>query len=294
MVYLLMAVLGLGPAIVTILRNRARAELISVYLVAWGLVSIAEWLAHSMFTLYRYRTGLSVDPYYDTAWGIFLGEFIFLPALNVILVGYFRPWLAVAIGTALVTGMEMVFLALGLFIHTGWRLWHTIVTFPLYFGAVSLYWHWAKKTGMKESRLRAVARYGAMWGGVTTMSLVVWATRVTTTDVRLLPTADANGSMVRLFMHGIGIGLGFWALRPEAWPERWGRVALTIAAMIVVTDAFTGFGLLYFLRPFSGVMDAGAIGVITVLVGVVMDWVRGLAKGAPAPRTKHWEPPDVE
>ncbi|HYF78539.1 MAG TPA: hypothetical protein VD973_15480 [Symbiobacteriaceae bacterium] len=293
MVYVLMALLGIGGAIFTVMRSRARAELLSVYLVAWGLVCIAEWLAHSMFDLYRYRTGLSLNPHYDTAWGIFLGEFIFLPALNVILVGYFRPWLAVIIGTLLVTVMEIVFVPLGLFIQTGWRLWHTIVTFPLYFGAVGLYWHWAKKTGMKDGRLLAVARYGAIVGLVTTGSLYVYATQVTETDLRLLPTAEATGSMVRLFMHGIGMWLGFWALRPEAWSERWGRIAVTIAAMIVVTDAFTGFGLLYFLRPFSGVMDAGAIGVITVLAGLIMDWVRGLAKGAPAPRAAHWEPPDV-
>jgi hypothetical protein len=278
MVYVLMALLGFGAASVTVIRSKARAELISVYLVSWGLICLAEWVAHSIFNLYRYHTGLSMNPQYDTAWGIFLGEFVFLPALSVVLVAHFRPWLGMVIGTTLVTAMEMVFAPLGLFLHTGWRLWHTIVTFPFYFGASGLYWHWARKTGLKDRRLLAAARYGGLIGVVTTMSLVVYATRVTATNVRLLATPDANGSLVRLFMHGTGMALGFWALLPERWSERWGRIALTIVGMIVITDAVTALGLLRFLRPFSGVLDAGAIGVITLLVGVVTDWVAALAR----------------
>ncbi len=293
MVYVLMALLGIGAVIFTVLRSKARAELLSVYLVAWGLVCIAEWFAHSIFNLYRYHTGLSLDRHYDTAWGIFLGEFVFLPALNVVLVAYFRPWLGVAIGTALVTALEAVYVPLGLFAHQGWQLWLTIVTFPFYFGAVSLYWHWARETGMKDRRLLAAARWGGLTGVVTTMSLVIWATRITATDVRLLPSADANGSLVRLLMHGIGIWLGFWALVPQQWSERWGRIALTIAGMVVVTDLFTGLGLLYFIRPFSGVMDAGAIGVITILVGVITDWVAALARVPHKSEVVRWEPPEV-
>ena len=282
--YLLMALLGIAAATFTVVRSNVRAELLSVYLVSWGMICLAEWIAHSIFNLYRYHTGLSPDPLYDTAWGVFLGEFVFLPALNLLLVAYFRPWLGVAVGTALVTAMEIVFVRLGLFVHTGWRLWHTVVTFPFYFGAVSLYGHWARETGMKDRRLLNAARYGGLVGMVTTMSLVVYATRITATDIRVMASPDANGSLVRLLMHGIGMGLGFWALLPQTWSERWGRIALTVAGMIVITDAFTAVGLLSFLRPFSGVLDAGAIGVITLLVGVITDWVAALAKVPREPR----------
>lgn len=293
MAYVLAALLGIGAVIFTVTRSKARAELLSVYLVSWGIVCIAEWFAHSIFNLYRYHPGLSPNPDYDTAWGVLLVEFIFLPSLNVALVAYLRPWLVVALGTALVTTMELGSIALGLFSHTGWPLWLTVAMFPVYFGAASLFWHRARESRMQDRRLLAVARYGGLVGVVTTMSLVVWATRITTTDVRLLASADANGSLVRLFMHGIGIALGFWALIPAQWSERWGRIALLIAGMIVITDACSGTGLLYFGRPFSGVLDAGAIGVITMLVGVATDWVAALAKAPQDSGPRRWELPEI-
>jgi hypothetical protein len=293
MVYVLMALLGAGGAIFTVMRSKARAELLSVHLIAWGMVCLAEWLAHSIFESYRYHTGLALDPLVDTSWGVLLGEFIFLPTLSVVLVAYFRPWIGVAVGTALVATMEAAFVPLGLFIHMGWRLWLTPATFPFYFGASRLYWHWARATRMQDRRLLAAAKYGGLVGAITTMSLVVYAARATATDVRLLPSADANGSLVRLFMHGLGMLLGFWALIPERWVERWGRIALTFAGMLVITDAFSALGWLYFVRPFSGVLDAGTIGVCTILVGVITDWVAALARAPRDSGVARWEPPEI-
>jgi hypothetical protein len=293
MVYVLMALLGAGGAIFTIMRSKARAELLSVHLVAWGMVCLAEWFAHSIFESYRYRPGLALDPHIDTSWGVFFGEFIFLPTLSVVLVAWFRPWIGVAVGTALVATMEVVFIPLGVFIHKGWPLWLTLATFPFYFGASYLYWRWARETRMQDRRVLAAAKFGALVGVVTIMSLVVYAARLTATDVQLLPSAEANGSLMRLLMHGLGILLGFWALLPQPWSERWGRLALIFAGMMVITDGFSTLGWLYFLRPFSGVLDAGAIGVCTILVGVITDWVAALA-GAPRDSgVARWEPPEI-
>lgn len=291
MVYVLMAVLGLGACAYTVARSKDRAGLLSVYLVAWGLVAMAEWWAYGVVGLYRYHTMLSPNWRHDSAWGVFLGEFVFLPSLNVVLVAYTNLWVGTAIGTAIVVALEAIYVPLGLFIYQGWLLWFTIVTFPFYFLAIHLYWRLVRRRSMRDGLLQALTRLAAMTGLVTHMSLMIWASQVTETAVRLVPTLEGNRSLMRMMVHGAGVLMGCWAASPAHWSDRWGRIALTVAGMIVINDAFHALGLLVFLRPMSGVLDAAGIGVITILVGVITDWVFHLAGVRRKRRIPAWEPP---
>lgn len=293
MVYLLMALLGLGGFGYALARGNDKAGLLSTYLVAWGLAAVAEWWAFGIFTLYRYRPGLSSDWRWDSAWGVVLAEAIFLPALNTVLAAFTNLWVGAAVGTAIVTVTEFTFVRLGLFTYQGWQLWVTVVTFPLFFLATGLYWPQVRRRGLTDPTLQAITRFSALVIVVTITSLFMWASGVTETDVRLLPTAAGNRSLMRYVVHGVGILLGYWALLPKDWADRWGRIALTVAGMIVVNDAFEGLGLLMFLRPFSGVLDAAVIGVLTILVGVITDWIFRLAEVSRGRRVPAWEPPDV-
>ncbi|MGE5675531.1 MAG: hypothetical protein ACM3XM_16915 [Mycobacterium leprae] len=296
MVYVLMALLGLGGVIFTVIRRRKandKAGLVAVYLVAWGLISAAEWFAHSIFNLYRYHTGLSLNTRYDTAWGVLLGEFTFLPSLNVLLVAYFRPWLGALVGTVIVEAMERIYIPLGLFSYNGWQWWMTPVTFPFYFGACSLYWGLVRRHGAANPILLPIARYLGLLGLTTGMSLGVWAFRLSETDLRLVDTTSGNESFSRIVVHGLGVLLGFWALFPQRWSERWGRIALVTVGQIIVTDAARAFGLLYFIRPMSGVLDAAFIGGGTILMGVIQNWIVHHAALPGERRVPAWEPPKV-
>lgn len=159
MPYLILALTVLLPALWIIIRRRD-AALLATFLVGGGLTMLADWVAHGWFSLYIYRPRLVEDAVADAMLGEFLAETLFVPSLAVLLIPHLpRVW-GVALGTALVTAVEALFLRTRLLTHHDWQFWMTAAGFAIYFWCVGAFWYKASSQGVTRGWMHLVSRLG--------------------------------------------------------------------------------------------------------------------------------------
>jgi putative effector of murein hydrolase len=144
-------------------------------------IMLADAIAHGSLQLYKYRPHLPVPEQADGPLGLLMAEFIFVPGLASCLAVVrprIRPWLVVPF-TAVVSLIEIAFVAVGHLEYDQWRTGFTAAGFPVYFAVVAWWTGHLERNGY-ENVLRAIVKVttaihlSGIWAMVSSAPLGRW------------------------------------------------------------------------------------------------------------------------
>lgn len=263
------------------------------FLTTGGATTLGDLVVTAILEMYKYKPGVLPD-YPDNYLGVLIAECLFVPAYYTFLSTFPRRYryLTYGLGVLPVLMIEVLFLALGVYIHRTWTLWLTSVLFLLYgmtaaFGANSF--ELRRYSPRHRSVLVTSTTYYLMnlWG-----LLPFGVLRLATIRMNWFESAELDHVISSLVLHAvpyttIGI-IGTWyrlTLRP------WFLGAFAV-----------GFGLwLTFLRsagiwsgrpPWNPWLAAALLSLTYAGLGWVDRWFTKRARPR-RPRIPPWVPPDT-
>lgn len=267
MVYILLTVTGLAGAAIALFKSDHRSDAAILFIVSASWVMLADWIAFGWFALYDYRPYLVANPVADGALGELLADILFVPALCVTLLRFLPGLGGIAVGTAIVTTIEALFLTMGLFHHHGWTLWHTAFGFVIYFAALDLFWHDLRGGVLPPVHLRAILRVSLIFDLIAILTLFLRANRWVVTNIQIVPSYLGNQSLGRFIFYGlVVVPPAYWAMSGE---RRWLRLAALSTGIMLLNYLLTAFGIQRFVPPWSGPVDALAQGAAVALAGLL-------------------------
>ncbi|HWI61436.1 MAG TPA: hypothetical protein VNT75_06350 [Symbiobacteriaceae bacterium] len=147
MQYIALAISAVIAAALT-WRDGSLPTKVAVFLAAGAFIDVAD-IGAILLDLYRYRPGLLPEAVADARLGALLADFLFVPVITAVGFGAVRHS-RLLVGVLLVgtvTALEHAFVRAGVFVRTGWKLWHSAVLFSL-FSAVMAWWsEWFEREG---------------------------------------------------------------------------------------------------------------------------------------------------
>ncbi|HLN65337.1 MAG TPA: hypothetical protein VK464_27765, partial [Symbiobacteriaceae bacterium] len=236
------------------------------------VVILADYIAFGFFDLYHYHPRLLADELADSALGEFLADILFVPSLTIALAAWFPRRLSLALGTFIVTALEGLFVPVGLFHQTGWRLWLTAALFPAYFYGIDLFRRRAHTKGIDTPLARGLIRSFLVVDTLAILTLYIRAQRLVMTNIHLLPTQQGNQAFGRFVTYIIPTGaLGYWALSDRQ--VRPARLAAITLGLIAFNYTVSALHFQSFRHPWSEWADALAQGGAIYLAGLGQDWL---------------------
>lgn len=283
--YVLLALLGVSSVTWTLWQRR-EAALLSTFFIAAAIIQVADWIINGSFRLYEYHPGLLRDPVGDASVGVILAEILFVGSFSVLLVAHLPAWAGVILGTATVTGLQVLFTYFGLLSLHGWTVWLNVAGFASFFWAVYVWWQAVGRQGLTGGWTQAAARAGvvATFGGI--MALAQRIGNVFQTRIYLLPTHSGNQSLGRFLWHvAVTIPLGYWILAAGR-PRRLERLVIATLISIGLNYALAALHLRSFRAPWSPTVDGLFQGVALYGACLVDDWMQAWARRPRAVRAR--------
>ena len=272
MLYLLMTLTGFSAAALAYWQSDRRRELAATFVAAAAVVILADYIAFGWFDLYHYHPHLLPDELADSALGEFLADILFVPSLTVVLEAWLPGGLALALGTFLVTALEGLFVRVGIFHQTGWRLWLTAALFPVYFYGIHLFWRRAHTNGIDTPLARGLIRSFLVLEALAVLTLYIRAQRLVHTNIHLLPTQQGNQAFGRFLTYILPTGaLGYWVLSDRQM--RLTRLAAVTLGVVVFNYTVSALHFQSFRPPWSEWIDALAQGAAIYLAGLGQDFL---------------------
>jgi len=269
MIYLLLAALGLIGAALTIAYSADRGPLVVFFVVAFAVISIADWIAYGWFDLFSYHPGLLVDPLADSSLGEFLADIFYVPCLCVVLVRYLPGLPGILTGSLTVTLLERLFLHLGVFSHHGWENWHTLAAFIVFYATIDLLWFDLRRGTIPHANLLALVRFCLVLDIVGEWGLFIRGSQLAVTRLHLGHSYAADLAIVNLLTYGlITVPLGFWALCAVG-RTRWQRIGLVALCGTLVKLVMRDLGWQQFVSPMTPVLDGLAQGAAVALAALL-------------------------
>lgn len=272
MPYILLALLGLIPAALTIVRRRGPAPL-ATFFIAAALVDLADWIAYSCLDLYEYHPHLAAYPVLDETLGVILSEFIFVGSLTVLLVEHAPGWGWALVGAAVVTALQVAFARVGLLILHAWPAWLNAAAFVVYFWLMQAYHAALQRDGLHNAWLRTIAQAGVAGTFSALYALVQKVNQAFVIYINVLPTHVRNQSLARVILHlGVIIPLGVWVLRSPPANRTW-RLAVATLVVILFNYARVALGLQRYRAPWNPVTDGLLVGLALAVAALVYTWI---------------------
>jgi hypothetical protein len=270
--YILLAMAGLIPAVWTLLRRRD-ASLVATFFVASAVIDLADWIGDSILQLYKYHPGLTPDPGTDDAFGVIMAELCFGASLALLMTAYLPGWRGLALGSAIVTGLEVVFVRYDLLEHYGWHLWFTPVGFAGYFWLIQTFRKNACRKGLSGGWTLAATRACVAWFVGEYYALTERIGKTVKMPLHVLAGQAENQSLARIIWTAlVTLPLGWWVL--SGGRER-RRERLIIATLISLGLNWLGASLQIriFRAPWGPASDAALQGLLLVVAGLIDDWI---------------------
>lgn len=148
-------------------------------------MGLGDMLAHDLLRLYEYHPGLFNTLLADGHFGLLTADLIFVPGLVSILAvvsAHKRLWVALSLA-ALVVALEAGARATGAFSYHGWRLWFSMIGFPILFAGIAGWTTLLERQGY-TGLCRAVVLFAAAtqavepWANLSTGIIGTWAIRL--------------------------------------------------------------------------------------------------------------------
>ncbi|HLN62337.1 MAG TPA: hypothetical protein VK464_12360 [Symbiobacteriaceae bacterium] len=287
MPYLLLGILGAG--ILAYAAAHVRKRPLVAALVALGAsLGVSDLVVSGLLRLYTYRPFFFAEVRPDNGLGLTLADLIFVPFTYASLLTLLpRHRVAVSVAfVVLLSGIEILFLRLGIFIHHGWRLWYT----PLLFGArfaLAAWW-----LGIFE---RSGYTQGFRWLIVTSGTTYLWFLWVALSSAvaglwniylgLLDPFRDAV--LGHSLLHAPPAILGVMACAMIGGVRKATNVGVLVAAMALYLTGLEWLGLWRDRPPWSPIASALVVGGLALVVIYLDGWMAEAAR----PRIPAWKPP---
>jgi hypothetical protein len=254
--------------------SRRSAVALALFWVAGGLIFTADYAVLDLLEMYHYRPGLLPGLVPDTVLGVFLAELAFVGGGATWLALRLPPWPGIAVGTALVLAIEVLFRRWGIFIGHAWKLWHTAVAFPAYFGLI--YWFRAKaeQEGLTGGWVRTSVRVClTLWWVHFSGMLVYWIMAGLLFQVRWLPTFQRNQALGALLTVAPFMTLAaLWAIAARG-RERTVRLLWAAAGLHLLGLFWVSVGLWRFRAPWSLGLHTAAEVATLYIAALCDDWI---------------------
>lgn len=278
LVYIILTLAGLAGAAFTYFKSDRKADVAIIFAVAAALVMLADWVAYGWFSLYDYHPQLLADTLADSALGEFLADILFVPSLTVVLVSYAPGLTGIVLGTAAVTGLEILLLNLGIFHHHGWALWGTVVGFLFYLAVLDLFCHDLRQEQLPLGRLRWIVRICLVFDMIALLTLYLRAERAVVTNIAILPTYIGNQALGRFIWYVVVmLPPACWALTGKG-ARRWWRIAALIPLLLITDWVLAVIGIQHFEDAWNSLLDAVAQAAAFVAAGLLEDLLLGQCK----------------
>lgn len=286
MEYLLLAGSGLTAAVHVITHTEHRARALAVLATAASVVMLADWICYGWFHLYTYRTHLVSTPQADNALGELLADIIFVPGLSLLLARYLPNAWGVALGTLIVSLLQVWFHWLGLFEHRGWTVWYTAASFPFYFGGLTYYWRRLDNQEIVSGWPSKQLRLAIVFNAVALLSLFYRGQALVVTNIHVMPTYEGNQALGRFLWYAlVTVPIGYWVLSRDG-VARWRWLGAAFAVFFILNLWLPAAGIQYFVRYWSGPLDALAQTMVILAAAWAQDRLYALAESEAG-----WNPP---
>lgn len=273
MLYVWLGVTGLLLAATVIFRGRDPIAL-SLFWVGGAIVFTANYLVLDLTEMYHYRPGLLPGLIPDTVLGVFLAELAFVGGFTVWVVRSMPLWSGLAFGTAVVVVLELLFRRWQIFIGHSWTIWHTALTFPVYFALVYWFQAAAERSGVGAGWVRTFVRvHIALWWTHFAGMVAYWIMAGLLFQVRWLPTFARNQAL------GALLTVAPWMTAATVWViagrgrARAFRLAAATAGLFLMGWLFISVGLWRFRAPWSLYLHTFAQAVTIFVAALCDDWI---------------------
>lgn len=139
--YAVLSILAVSIFIFLLFRTKSYLT-VMLFLAYVGMIYIFEYVILVCFNSYTYYPNMLSDPYMDNLMGAFISNFLTVPTVALIMVIYHLRFRWAIVFSLLMTGIEWLFLKLGIYEHTWWRLSYSFIAFTFFFWLVTF---WARK-----------------------------------------------------------------------------------------------------------------------------------------------------
>lgn len=129
----------------TFYKNKNRKNIFILLVSNMGLAYLFEYFVFNIFKLYKYKPNIIRNNFFDNVFGAVLSQAVFVPFTSVFLTYSNSGWLKKISASLYFSIIEMLFLRLGVYKHTGWKTVYTFVLIPFYFKWSDIWYYLLEK-----------------------------------------------------------------------------------------------------------------------------------------------------
>jgi hypothetical protein len=130
---------------ITFYKSKNRKNIFILLVSNIGLAYLFEYFVFNLFKLYKYKPNIIRNNFFDNVFGAVLSQAVFVPFTSVFLTVSNSGWLKKISASIYFYIIEMLFLRLGVYKHTGWKTIYTFVLIPFYFKWSDIWYHLLEK-----------------------------------------------------------------------------------------------------------------------------------------------------
>ncbi|MDR6122886.1 hypothetical protein QFZ87_002483 [Bacillus sp. SLBN-46] len=130
---------------ITFYKSKNRKNIFILLVSNIGLAYLFEYFVFNLFKLYKYKPNIIRNNFFDNVFGAVLSQAVFVPFTSVYLTVSNSGWLKKVSASMYFSIIEMIFLRLGVYKHTGWKTVYTFVLIPFYFKWSDIWYHLLEK-----------------------------------------------------------------------------------------------------------------------------------------------------
>ncbi|RTE04435.1 hypothetical protein [Paenibacillus whitsoniae] len=130
--YLLLACIAILITIVTAIRKQEPFTLF-LHLSFAGMIYVFEVFVLVVFEAYTYYPKFLKNSFLDSMVGATFSDFFIVPSIGVLLAFYQLRWPWIGFFAAAMSGLDVLFVHLGLYSHEGWSSWYTFFALLFFF-----------------------------------------------------------------------------------------------------------------------------------------------------------------
>ncbi|MBD3922536.1 hypothetical protein H8B09_27535 [Paenibacillus sp. PR3] len=238
--YLILVFLSVVTMTYVFLRTRAYITLVW-FLALSGLIFVFEFIVLVLFNSYTYYPELIDNPYLDSLFGALVSNFCAVPVVGITIVTFRLRFIWFIVFALFFTGVEWLFIRLGIYEHHWWRLSYTFVFMTLFFW-LSRFWANQTVRGSKLFRYLSMLLFCVCLCNTVSFLMLLAGSNDFYIGWFANPTRD-NVVVSFLFILGTGIILTstiYWTTA-----LRWIIAALAIVTAIQIVLYATGIIRIY-------------------------------------------------
>ncbi|NBD24221.1 hypothetical protein [Paenibacillus glycinis] len=275
--YIGLIVISVALLVFTVLRTGNKRSLL-LYLGMSGLGYTIEFVIFILFECYAYEPKLiREDGYYDSLAGAIVSNALILPAVAVFLAVLRMGWVPIILAIAAMSGVEYLFLRIGIYEHYWWRTVYTAIGLVVYFWAAK-YWFGRIMRPLRGAA-HALTLYLILWAMTSPQALEIILLHGRTYGVRWFAD-QSHDNIAFSSSYCVVLSIIFTWLLCRRTSRRWSLYVVGTVAVLIIDMLLDASGVL----ASKGWWDY-AYRVVTMFLTLWMgDMINKRLRSGPMPR----------